>query len=124
MAKTLSDASFCYRTTNPRKNSSNACRAAATGDINECDVYKTSPYVFAGCVESVVLRTHDKNQCLLLLPNTDEHGVQSRFNDCLRIVGETKPEERPELCALMQYPEWTLPEKKAQCIAENWPNAE
>jgi hypothetical protein len=66
--------------------------------------------------------TKDETQCSLLLQSAAESDQARRdYNGCLVTVGRSKPEEREKLCSLMQYPEGTLPEKKAYCLIENWP---
>lgn len=105
------------------------CRAVATLNIKECaplDKPELKPPVFAyapktDCIREIVLRTHNYNDCLLIDgPAYGFFDKRDARNNCLKTAGCDKPEKRKEICSLIEYNQWVLPEEKRLCLTEKW----
>lgn len=130
IAKTYSDPNICMQLEGtPHSWKSVAiCRATALRDIKECDVLGKVemeahlPYSpKTDCILEVVGLTRDYRPCLDITGSAyGGSDAMTARNQCLKIAGCDKPDERKELCALMAYPTSTWPEEKAQCLTETW----
>lgn len=97
------------------------CRAKATLDVRECDTIIASlPWAKAECISAVATRTHNYTDCLAISYEGGPSSAVDRRNGCLRTAGCNLPDQREEICELITYPDFTLPEEVAYCVKEDW----
>lgn len=105
------------------------CIAVAKRDVHECDILAKEEAHLSyspktDCILEVVRRTKDYTICSGITgPGYGTFGMEGADSDrnrCLEIGGCDKPDKRRELCALMRYPSYMLPEEKAQCLTQTW----
>ncbi len=122
IAEVYSDPSFCSEMSVVDKfywQSSVICRAVAGLNLKECSLFDKEGYApssYKGiakknCIEEVVKRTHQYEDCLEIL---------DKKNDCLEYAGCNQPDKRAEICQFFTYDQWTFPEEKLECLTKVW----
>lgn len=104
------------------------CIAVAKRDVRECDILDQQQQLQyspkTDCVLEVIRQTRDYTICAGITGpgygSFDATGADSDRNSCLKIGGCDKPDKRQEICSMMKYPSWILPEEKSKCLTETW----